>query len=271
MADRRLLDKIAIVTGASSGIGRETALALAAEGAHMALAARRADLLQALAQEIESMGREALVVPTDVTERDQVDHLVTETMARWGRVDILVANAGQYFRCQVCNLTVDQIERAMAVNFYGSVYAILAVLPAMRAQNSGSLVLVTSLDGKVGIPPDAPYVAAKYALTGFGEVLRKELHGTGIHATVVLPGRVDTPLIDTLRVPWVSAKLAPQDVARAIVRAVHRGSPEVIIPTTGRALVILSSLSPRTADWLVRVLHLEGWEEAPLGEAANAS
>lgn len=167
------LEKIAIVTGASSGIGRETALALASQGADVALATRDVPKLNMVAQAIRTLGREALVVPTDVTDQDQVDGLVQATMARWNRVDILVANAGVYVRCPVKRLTVAEIERSMAVNFYGALYCVLAVLPIMLAQQSGLLVLVTSVDGKKGIPPDAPYVAAKFALSGFGEVLRQ--------------------------------------------------------------------------------------------------
>lgn len=261
MARKSLQDKIAIVTGASSGIGHETALALAADGAHIALAARRVDRLCALAREIEEMGREALVVPTDVTDSHQVNRLVSATLDRWGRVDILIANAGQYVRCPIQDLTLDKIEHALAVNFYGSVHAILGVLPVMQRQSSGHLVLVTSLDGKKGIPPDAPYVSAKYALTGFGEVLRQELHGTGVYCTVVLPGRVDTPLIDRLRMPRISAKISAQSVARAIVRAIHRRSPEVIIPKLAMALLFANMLSPRLGDWAVRRFHLQGWEE----------
>jgi short-subunit dehydrogenase len=257
------LEKIAIVTGASSGIGRETALALASQGAHVALAARDVPKLNMVAQAIRMLGREALVVPTDVTDQDQVDGLVQATMARWNRVDILVANAGDYVRCPVKHLTVAEMERSMAVNFYGALYCVLAVLPIMLAQQSGHLVLVTSVDGKKGIPPDAPYVAAKFALSGFGEVLRQELHGTGVYAATVFPGRVDTPMIAALQVPWVSAKIPPQAVARAIVAGIHRRSPEIIIPFTARALVYLNTLSPRLGDLVVRTFHLEGWGMQP--------
>jgi NADP-dependent 3-hydroxy acid dehydrogenase YdfG len=257
-----LLDKIAIVTGASSGIGRATALALACEGARVALAARSEAALQEVAQAIRAQGREALVVPTDVTQREQVERLVAETLARWGRVDILVANAGQYVRCCATELTVADLERAMAVNFYGAVYGVLAVLPHMLARQSGHLVLVSSVDGKKGLPIDTPYVSAKFALTGFGEVLRQELRGAGVYVTTVFPGRIDTPLLDGMRVPWISPKYPPEMVARAIVGGIRRRKPEVIVPGFYRLFVILNAVSPRLADWFVRVSHLEGWETA---------
>ncbi len=259
-ASASLIDQVAIVTGASSGIGRVTALALAEAGAHLSLAARTESALHEVADEVRSRGREALVAPTDVTRRDQVDSMVAETVACWGRVDILVANAGAYVRSPVRELTVEEMRRSMAVNFYGALYAVLAVQPHMLEQGSGHIVLVSSLDGKKGFPRDAPYAAAKFALTGYGDVLRQELHDSGVRVTTIFPGRVDTPLIETLKVPWISPKIPPQAVARAIVGAVQRPRPEVIIPFRCRALHLVNVISPRLGDWLVRRFHIEGWE-----------
>lgn len=257
--------QVAIVTGASSGIGRATALALAREGARVALAARRSSLLEEVAREVEALGGEALVVPTDVTDQAQVEHLVAQTLSRWGQVDLLIANAGAYIRRPIRELTAADVERSMAVNFYGALYAVLAVLPHMLARGQGHIVLVSSMDGKKGLPPDAPYVAAKFALAGFGDVLRQELHGTGVGVTIVFPGRVDTPLIAGLEVPWISAKIPPETVARAILRAIRRRQPEVIVPWQTRLLLYAHVISPRFADWGVRFFHLEGWESQDHG------
>jgi NADP-dependent 3-hydroxy acid dehydrogenase YdfG len=257
-----MLDKTAIVTGASSGIGRATALALADEGARVVLAARNVTALQEVARTIQALGREALVVPTDVTYQDQVDRLMAETLACWGQVDILIANAGQYIRRRVAELTVADLERSMAVNFYGAMYGVLAVLPHMLARRSGHLVLVSSIDGKKGIPNDAPYVAAKFALAGFGEVMRQELRGTGVGVTTVLPGRVDTPMIENLKVPWITPKISPEAVARAIIRGIRRRKAEVIVPGFFAPLLSLNMLFPRLGDWFVRLFHMEGWENA---------
>jgi short-subunit dehydrogenase len=262
MGRQVLFDKIAVVTGASRGLGRVTALALAREGAHVALAARNETALQEVAQTIRALGREALVVPTDVTQQEQVEHMVAEVLTRWGRVDVFIANAGQYVRCCVPELTVAHIERAMAINFYGALYGLLAVLPHMLARKSGHLVLVSSLDGKKGIPIDAPYVSTKFALAGLGEVMRQELRGTGVHVTTVFPGRIDTPFIKDLKVPWISPKYSPEVVARSIVKGIRLRKPEVIVPGFYRLFVILGALSPRLSDWFVRVFHLEGWETA---------
>ncbi|NLG52256.1 MAG: SDR family NAD(P)-dependent oxidoreductase [Chloroflexi bacterium] len=258
MGNHSLQDKTAVVTGASSGIGRATALALAEQGARVALMARRQEALEKVAADIRALGREALVLPADVTVQAQVQQAIAEVVRQWGRVDILVSNAGTYYRRPVDQLDPEIIERSMAVNFYGGLYAILAVLPHMIEGQSGHLVLVTSLDGRKGLPLDAPYVVAKFAMTGLGDCLRQELRGKGIHTTTVMPGRVDTPLLEDIQVPWISAKISPETVARGIVRAIKKRQPVVITPLTGRFLYLIDTISPRIGDWIVRAFHLEG-------------
>jgi len=254
-----LLNQIAIVTGASSGIGRATALALARQGVLLAIASRNTMALKTLASEISSFGCEALVIPTDVTQQGQVDRLVEAVIDHWGHIDILVSNAGQYIRAPIYRMDPSVMEQSMAVNFFGGVYAVHAVLPHMLARSSGHIVFVSSLDGKFALPGDAPYVAAKFALTGFGATLRQEMAGKGIIVTTVLPGRVDTPMIQNLHVPWISAKIPPEAVARGIVRAIRRRQAEVILPFNGSLLYYISVFSPGLSDWLTRQFHLQGW------------
>jgi short-subunit dehydrogenase len=253
-------DKVAIVTGASSGIGRLTALRLAELGAHVTLAARNLQALEMVAREIEATGPEALIVQTDVGQLDQVEKMVQETLSRWGRLEILVSNAGQYVRSPIKDMDIRLIEQSMAVNFYGGVYAIQAALPTMLEQKSGHIVLVTSMDAKTCLPPDAPYVAAKCAISGYGEVLRQELFRTGVHVSIVYPGRVDTPFIDNLKVPWISTKIPPTKVADAILTAIQKNISEVILPPQLWLLYSLRILSPALMDWAVRFFHLPGWE-----------
>jgi NADP-dependent 3-hydroxy acid dehydrogenase YdfG len=254
------LDKIAIVTGASSGIGRAAALALARRGAHIALVSRRTDKLEQVAEQVAALGRQSFSIPTDVTQQEQVDSMVQAVIERWGRVDMLISNAGEYVRAPIEILTVETIQYALAVNYYGGVYAILAVLPHMQAQHSGHIVVVTSMDGKKGLPPDAPYVSAKFALTGFVEVLRQELHGSGVHLSNVLPGRVDTEMIESLDFQWISRKIPPEAVAEAIIEAILKRKLEVIVPFQARLLYYANVLSPSLGDWIVRLFRLEGWE-----------
>jgi short-subunit dehydrogenase len=254
-------NKVAIITGASSGIGRSTAIAFAREGIRLALAARTPDVLCKVEQEVRAYHQEVFVRPTDVTARAQVEALIQETRRRFGSIDIIVCSAGEYVRGAARDLSVEDFDRAIRVNFYGSLYLILGVLPSMLSQRSGHIVVVSSVDGKKGLPLDAPYVASKFAITGFMDVLRQELKGTGVHALTVLPGRVDTPMIAHIRVPWVSRKISSERVAGTILRCLNRRRSEVIVPWVGpTSLVILNAFSPRLADWFVRVFKLEGVE-----------
>jgi len=250
----------AVITGASSGIGRATALVLARAGVRVALAARNKARLDAVRSEIEDAGGEALVVPTDVSSQEQVEQLVSAVIACWGRVDLLVCCAGEYVRHRVVDVPLSDVERSMAVNFYGSVYAIREVLPGMLERRHGHIILVTSMDARKGLPLDAPYVAAKAALTEYAGVLRQECRGTGVEVFTVLPGRVDTPMISNIDVPWISAKIPPEKVATAILKAIRGRKAEVILPHQAKLLAYVNTFSPRLGDWFVRKLRLEGWE-----------
>lgn len=249
--------KVAIVTGASQGIGRATAVRLARAGARVTLAARNQSALEETAA---LAGGETLVIPTDVCVQEQVEAMVARTIERFGQVDILVGNAGQYIRCPAVELEASTIKRAMEVNFFGQVYATLAVLPHMTRRRSGHIVLVSSMDGKKGLPPDAPYVAAKFALNGFGEVLRQELGPLGIQVSLILPGRVDTKMIEHLRFHWISKPISADSVARAILGAIQGRKAEVIVPPQARLLYYANVIHPRLGDLGVRLFHLEGRE-----------
>jgi NADP-dependent 3-hydroxy acid dehydrogenase YdfG len=259
MSTEFLRDRVAIVTGASSGIGRATALELANAGACVALAARREASLLELAEEITQMGSKAFVLQTDVTQRQQVEAMVQGVLSRWGRVDILISNAGEYIRAPIIDLDPADLQRSLDVNYFGGVYCIKAVLPPMLAQKSGHIVAVTSMDGKIGLPPDAPYVSAKFALTGFCEVLRQEVSDHGIAVTNVLPGRVDTGMIEQLRFSWISPKISPQVVARSILDAIRKRKPIVIVPPQAKLLYYINVFAPKLSDTVSRFFRLEGW------------
>jgi NAD(P)-dependent dehydrogenase (short-subunit alcohol dehydrogenase family) len=258
-----LHEKIAIVTGASSGIGRATAIQLARAGATVVLASRNEAALQSIEKEVLSLHGKACVVATDVTNLRQIEGLVEKTLQEFGRVDILVCNAGIYPRGRVRDLTFEDYERCMSVNFYGALHLIRRVLPHMLQRAFGHIVVVSSVDGRKGLPMDAAYVSSKYAITGFMDVLRQELRGSGVHATTILPGRVDTPMIAALKVPAISAKISSGRVGRTVVRAIRRNRGEVIVPFLGpKTLLVLSSISPGLGDLLVRFFRLEGKEES---------
>jgi NAD(P)-dependent dehydrogenase (short-subunit alcohol dehydrogenase family) len=258
-----LSGQVAIVTGASSGIGRDTALELARYGARLVLASRRAASLELLAAAIREFGTEVIVRRTDVGDPADAARLVEETVERFGRVDIVVCSAGQYIRGPVATRTLADFEAALRVNFFGSLSVFYTALPHMLKARSGALVAVSSVDGKKGLPLDAPYVASKFALTGFMDVLRQELRGSGVRALTILPARVDTPMIQALEVPLISRKISSARVARVIVRHLRRGTAtEVIIPFMGPSLLVwINAFSPRLADLVVRLFGLEGTDQ----------
>lgn len=257
--DETTLDQqVAIVTGASSGIGRAIAVAFGRHHMWVALAARREQELEEVANEVESAGGRSLVVPTDVTSSDQVNALVEKTLAQWGNIDVVVTNAGQYIHAVTTEVTMEEIEHSVEVNLYGQVRVVLAALPHMIAQGRGHVVLMASVDGKKALPTDLPYAIAKFGLVGFGDVARQELRPHGVTVTTVLPGRVKTAFVSDLKLPWISSPIPPERVAQAVIRAMRRNKAEIVIPGFNKALVWLHTLSPRMADRAVKVLGLKG-------------
>jgi hypothetical protein len=229
----------------------------------VALASRKESVLVELAKEIESLGGKALVLLTDVTQREQVEAMVRQVLAQWGRVDILISNAGEYIRVPITDLEPADLQRSLDVNYFGGVYCIKAVLPHMLARKEGHIVTVTSMAGKIGLPPDAPYVSAKFALTGFCEVLRQEVRQHGIAVTNIMPGRVDTGMIDHLKFSWVSPKISPESVARAVLHGIRKKKPIVIVPPQARLLYYINVFSPSLSDRVTRFFRLEGWTDSP--------
>lgn len=191
--------KTVIITGASSGIGAATARRLAGEGYCLTLAARRQDELERVAQEVETSGGQALVAPTDVRDRVAIQRMVQATLDRWGRVDVLVNNAGLGHDGHVIHLDPEQVRELMAVNVVAVVECAQAVLPAMMRQSSGHIINVASIAGLVGLPGSSLYCASKFAVNGFTDSLRREVSRYGIHVTALCPGFVATNFSPRLR------------------------------------------------------------------------
>lgn len=251
---------MALVTGASSGIGAALAAALAADGYAVALAARRADQLERVAAALRARGANVAVEVCDVTDAAAVDRLVQGVLARWGRLDVAVANAGTYLRRPADQITRADLEAAFAVNFWGAFHVAQAALPQLLARGAGSLVLMTSFDAQKALPHDGAYAAAKAALASYAGALRQTVRGRGVHVCTLYPGRVDTPMCEPIDVPAISAKIPAERVARAVLRAIRRRHAEVIVPWHCRLLLWADTLSPALGDWLVRVLGLDGRE-----------
>jgi NAD(P)-dependent dehydrogenase (short-subunit alcohol dehydrogenase family) len=251
-------DKVVIVTGASSGIGREAALALARLQAKVVLAARNGEKLAAVKDEIGRQGGQAMAIRTDVSSFADTQRLAKETVAQWGKIDILIANAGEYIQDVSREIDLRSFERSMALNFMGTLHAVKSVLGEMKRGGKGHIVILNSLDAKKGIIDDGPYVAAKSALDGFGDVLRQELRASGIRVTSIYPARVDTPMMENLTVPWISPKIPPEKVVRAMLRGIKRNRAAVSVPAVYRLLGPLNCLFPRFLDRAYRILKIEG-------------
>jgi NAD(P)-dependent dehydrogenase (short-subunit alcohol dehydrogenase family) len=200
MKTHPLSDKVALITGGSSGIGRATALRLAGFGSKIVVAARNPDALEQVVQETAGRGAEALAVPTDVTEAGQCQRAVESAVARFGRLDILLCSAGLSLRGYFAGSDLPTLERVMRVNFIGTLYATHFALPYIK-QTRGSLVALSSLTGLRGVPSYAVYGASKFAIQGLYDSLRLELRPDGVHVGVVAPGFVATPLRERVLAP----------------------------------------------------------------------
>ncbi len=239
--------KVALVTGASSGIGRATALALSRAGAKVAAGARRMDKLKSLKQEIEKAGGEAMIQKLDVTKKAECDAFVEATVTSWGTVDILVNNAGLMPLSFFKKLKVSEWDQMIDVNLRGVIYCTAAVIPHMTAKKSGHIVNMSSIAGRTVFPAGAVYCATKHAVTAFSEGLRQEFsQRSNIRVTCIEPGVVDTEINDTITDESLAkfvestkqmAALKAEDIANAILFAVgsppHMNVNEIMLrPTT---------------------------------------
>jgi len=235
-------DKVALITGASSGIGRAVAVELGRGGASVALLARRAEELVKVAEEVEREGGRALTLPADVRVAPDVAAAVARVEELWGRVDVLVANAGFATVKAASELRAGEVSDMIAVNFIGASNCVSAVLPGMVRRGAGHLVAISSLASFRGLPKSAAYSASKAAMSTFFESLRVDLKKSGIKVTTIHPGFIRTPLTDGRKsLPF----LVEVDVAaRKIVRAIEQGRRTYAFPWQLAGLVRLARLMP---------------------------
>ena len=250
---------VIIITGASSGIGAATARRLAQEQVCLTLAARRADRLQELAGQVEALGSEALIVPSDVTQRADIQRMLQVTLARWGRVDVLLNNAGISFDEPLVELDPDKIKTEVAVNLLAVIECSQAVLPQMLHQKSGHIINVSSIEGLIATPGSSVYCATKFGVFGFSDALRRQLRGSGVHVSAVCPGYTPSEITPRLKAIVDGRPDAPHHpglmptayVADQIARLVHRPQRMVVLPRSWSILVLAAFLFPGLADRLV--------------------
>ena len=252
-------DRVVLVTGASSGIGRATAVAFGAAGARVAVIARRRAELERVAAEITASGGRALVAPADVTDRAQVAACFEAVTSTYGPIDIVVNNAGILIPSPVTDLRPQDLEAMLRVNLFGALFVMQEAVAQMREQDAGTIVNVASLAGRRGVTPLGGYCATKFALVGLTEALRTELDRSRVHVALVLPGVVETPMVEAVEHDpdfvdlWPAAlNMPPSWVVWAIFAAVRFRLVEVSVPPGAATLEKLAALTPGLADTVVR-------------------
>jgi NADP-dependent 3-hydroxy acid dehydrogenase YdfG len=251
-------NRVVAITGASAGIGRATALRLARSGAAIVACARRIDKLQAVVDEIIAGGGEAIAVAADVTREADMTRFVASALERFGRLDVMICNAGFGIYGTVDSVTADQMRELIDVNYLGTFYAIRAALPLFRRQTSGHVIVLSSIVGKRGVPYMGAYAATKFAQVGLAECLRAELDGSNIHVSVVFPISTETEFFDVMTkasghsTRAMGPRQDPTAVADAIARAIVRPVAEVYPYRKARGLVLLNAIAPGFCDRLVK-------------------
>lgn len=247
---RNIKDKVVVITGASSGIGRATALAFAKKGAALVLAARRREPLESLVKQCRGHGVHAMAVPTDVTDPDAVDSLAKKAIERFGQIDIWFNNAGVTLFARLEDAPLDIYHEVMETNFFGYVNGARAVLPHFRARGKGMLINNGSMLSKGGAPYLSAYVASKFAVYGWSECLRQELLDTDIEVCTVLPASIDTPIFQNAA-NYTGRAIKPLEpiysadkVADAVLRLVNHPQKEVYVGQAGRLMGAMHKVSP---------------------------
>jgi len=257
-------ESVAVITGASSGIGARVALELGRRRWNIVLAARRAERLDELAHRCEQAGGRAMPVPTDVADEGQVRELIARAAERFGRIDVLVNNAGFGHFGAVHEIADRDMRDVFDVNFFGVFYGCKAVAPVMIGQRSGHIFNLSSVIGKRGTPFHAAYCASKFAVGGLTDALRVELAPYDVRVTLVCPALTETEFFGKVRNGEARSrsdyltrakKMPPERVAGRIVRTIGKDAPEIVFTAGGKFLVLLGALWPEAADRIMKVYH----------------
>lgn len=224
--------QVALITGASSGIGAALARAFSRQGAHTVLVARRAERIEALAEELTGRGSRSIAVVGDVNQDGDLERAVEQALSEFGRLDVTVANAGILVRGPMVKLTLDDYRRQIETNTFGALRTVIASIPALR-ETRGRIVVIGSLIGLISVPGGTAYCMSKFALNGLSDGLSHEMAPYGISVTHVIAGFVDTEIytdVPLRRSPRKWITLTADEIARQIVSAAHRRKREFILP-----------------------------------------
>ena len=242
-------NKVVLITGASSGIGKQTAIEFAKLGSNIILVARRKNKLEQVENELKQFNVNTLVCVCDVSKKDQVDELSKIVLQKFDSVDILVNNAGFAIYGLVSDLSINEIESQMETNYFGMIYCVKNFLPLMLKKKSGHIVNVASVGASFSVPGVSSYCATKFAMLGFSEGLKHELYGTGVGLTVVSPIMVRTPLFEHPSFTNFSkfstgVSLSSETVAKTIIKASNSSRLEIVVPSVARAAIWFKQTFP---------------------------
>lgn len=251
-----LNEQVIVITGASSGIGRETALQFAKAGAAVVLIARNTEALEDVAAQINYGGGRALVVPADVGEWEQVEQAARTAIDAFGRIDTWVNNAGISVYATAEETSPDEAEKVLRTNVLGVIHGVNAVLPYMRQQGSGTIINVGSVESQRALPYQGVYAASKHAVKGYTETLRMEQEAakSGIRVTLILPAGINTPLFDHARSKLgvkpmpVPPAYPPEMVAAAILKAAQFSHRDIYVGGAGFFFWLLQRINPAFVD-----------------------
>lgn len=253
---KAIVDQVVVITGASSGVGRETALEFGHRGASVVLAARNREALDEVAKQIERLGGKAYVVVTDVAEWEQVERLAQRAVEHFGRIDTWVNNAAASTYATVEQMSVAEIERMIQVILMGQIYGMKAALPVMKRQGQGTIINVASALAKRSVPLQSAYCAAKHGIKGFTESFRLELEqqGSGIQVTLIMPSSINTPLFNHARSKMgvkpqpIPPIYEPRVVAEAILFAAQHPRRDIVVGGAGKFMTVMERISPPLLD-----------------------
>ena len=250
---------VVVITGASSGIGEAAAIRLAESGFRVVIAARRIQLLERVAEKIRSGGGEVLPIRLDLTDFGQIKNLVEETMSHFGRIDVLINNAGSARHLWLDEQRLEEdILKQLQVNLVGMIQLTRLILPDMINAGSGQIIHISSIASWVGIPTYSIYNASKFGSRGFYAGLRRELRGRGITVSEIFPGAVDTEFGHDPDIGWKNTTVTPrwallstEDVAEKILQTIRNKRKKLVIPWFMRLAIWADSFFPAIVSWLL--------------------